>query len=593
MKQSLVHNFYIQKYIFRFIPLYAVMKIITSVITAALEFFLFTYSFKYVMDSIEAHRRFFDIVPVFIAAGAVTLAVVYMKKWMDNQYLPVCREKLAQKMKSRLLEKAAAADLACYDDPYFYDRFMNAHKNADTTALAVFHTHVELLEQLLSIFGFFALLIVLDTIGLVFAVTGFVSGSIINIIYNKLTVQCELIVSPLYRKRDYTGRIFFLPDYAKELRLSSIHLPLIQHFEAAIKDITAIHCKYGKTLIFLRLTHFAATVFLTNIVYLVILIYKITVLKTISIGTFTALYLCMDKLGYWLPVLTETVTDCFKHSLHAGLFRTAENYKNTVQDTGTQTLKTEPADIRINKVCFRYPGCAEPVLHDISLYIRKHEKIAIVGYNGSGKSTLVKLLLRLYDPDAGSLTVHDNDIRSYSLQTYRNYIGAVFQDFQTYACTLAENIAMETDVEPNRVADALEQSGLHRRVSGGQKGLYTELGRELHEDGLLFSGGELQKLALARVFYRQFPCIIFDEPSAALDPISEQRFYAAIRGHFRESTVIFVSHRLAGTKDADRIYMMAEGRIIEQGTHTELMNINGEYARLFRLQAEKYTPSCS
>lgn len=588
LKRNIIPVFYMQHFIFRYIPFYAAVKILTVSINAGLELFLFTYSFKYIMDSIAEHKRFFEILPAFVIAALITLAVIYLKKWTENQYLPVCREKLAQKMKTHLLQKAVATGLVCYDNPHFYDSFMNAHKNADTAALDAFHTYVELLGQLVSISGFFALLFSLDIFGLVCAAAGFTLGSIIDIIYNKLTVTCETALQPLYRKRDYTGRIFFLPDFAKELRVSRIGIPLIHHFEAAVKDIIALNRRYGKKLIFLRLIHFACTVFLTDIVYLAVLVYRIAVLKTLSIGNFTALYLCMDKLGYWLPAFAETLAECFKHRLHAGLFRAFETYENTVKDSGRCPLNNKPADIHVRHVWFRYPGSNKPALRNITFHIQKNEKIAIVGYNGSGKSTLVKLLLRLYDPDEGRITVDGKDIRTYTLQTYRNYIGAVFQDFQTYACTAAENTAMDIRPDIEHAEYALKQSGLFRRIDGEHKGVHTQLGRELYEDGLLMSGGELQKLALARVFYRTFSCIIFDEPSAALDPISEHRFYASIRENFRDTAVIFISHRLTGAKDADRIYMMSEGRIIEHGTHTELMALHGEYAKLFQLQAEKY-----
>ncbi len=588
MKKKIADQLYMQKYIFRYIPFYALLKIILVVVTSLLDIFLFTYSFKFAIDAVEAGKGFFDILPFFAVAGALSIITVFLRKWVDCQYFPICRERLAQKMKTHLMEKASAVDLACYDQPEYYDTLIMANQNADTNALNIFHTHVELLEQVVSISGFVTILLSLDALGVVFAVVSLVMGLLTNAVFNRLQLKCELELAPLYRKRDYTGRIFFLPDYAKELRMSRIKLPLTAYFKTSIREIVDTNKKYDMRFLVLRLLNFFTTVFLTDAVYMAILVYRIVVSKTLSVGDFTALYLCMDKLSYWLPNLMETLTNYQKHSLHTELFQKFENYQNTVKDEGQVMPGTEAAEIEINNLSFRYPGTDHSVLKDIDLHIRPGEKIAIVGYNGSGKSTLVKLLMRFYDPDRGEIKMQGRNIREYRLTPYRKQIGAVFQDYCTYACSVAENVSMDTKPDEEQVWHALKKSGLAERIDRTEHRTASQFGRELYEDGLILSGGEAHKIALSRAFYHDCRFVILDEPSAALDPISEYSFYESVRENFRNATVIFISHRLSSTRGADRIYMMSNGEIIEQGTHDELMKQNGAYAASFRLQAEKY-----
>ena len=209
----------------------------------------------------------------------------------------------------------------------------------------------------------------------------------------------------------------------------------------------------------------------------------------------------------------------------------------------------------------------------------------MVGYNGAGKTTLTNLLLRLYDVEGGSIEIGGRDIREETVYSHRNRFAAVFQDFQIFSATVGENVALDTEYDEERVWRALELAGFDKALP---QGLQTILLREFDENGLMLSGGEQQKIAIARAFYKACPYIILDEPSANLDPISEYELNRAMMTGAENKTVIFISHRLSTTRHADKIYMMENGRIIESGSHEELMNKGGKYARMFNLQAEKY-----
>jgi ATP-binding cassette subfamily B protein len=247
-------------------------------------------------------------------------------------------------------------------------------------------------------------------------------------------------------------------------------------------------------------------------------------------------------------------------------------------------------------VKYRYEGAETDTLHGVSLRIAPGEKIALVGQNGSGKSTFVKLLLHLYEPSAGSITMDGVPMNDHTLASWRGVFKPVFQDYSTFALSVAENILMRpmrTDPEGEAadralVESAIKQSGAYDRVMKMPHGMDTMLTREFDDKGEVLSGGEAQKIALARVFASDSPVVILDEPTSALDPVAEYRLFENMMEACRGRAVVFISHRLSSAVLADRVYLFEDGRITESGTHRELMEQGGHYADMFRKQAESY-----
>lgn len=244
--------------------------------------------------------------------------------------------------------------------------------------------------------------------------------------------------------------------------------------------------------------------------------------------------------------------------------------------------------IEFRNVSFRYPGTKELVLDHVSLKIEPSEKIAVVGKNGSGKTTLVKLLCRLYEPEEGEILWNGKNIREYDLREWQKIFAIVFQDYSLLSLTLGQNVAASVQYETERAKEVLQLAGFGERLNKLKKGLETVVYPEYEQDGVSFSGGEEQKIAIARAIYKGGQICILDEPTAALDPVSESRVYESFDEIVKGKTAVYISHRLSSCKFSDRIFVLDNGKIAESGTHEALLSKNGLYAQLWQAQAQYY-----
>ncbi len=260
-------------------------------------------------------------------------------------------------------------------------------------------------------------------------------------------------------------------------------------------------------------------------------------------------------------------------------------YKGTIP---TEKRDDNEYEFEFRHVYFKYPDSKEYVLKDVNLKWRIGEKMALVGKNGCGKSTLVKLLTRLYDPTEGEITLNGIDIRKYKYEEYMALFSVVFQDSKMFSFSLAENVAADTEYDPERVRDCVIRAGLGERLSTMENGIETCLYKDFDENGVEISGGEMQKLCLARAIYKGSPFIVLDEPTAALDPISEYDIYTKFNGIVGTRTAIYISHRLSSCRFCDEITVMDNGQIAERGSHDELLDKGGVYKELWTAQAEYY-----
>ena len=313
--------------------------------------------------------------------------------------------------------------------------------------------------------------------------------------------------------------------------------------------------------------------------------------NSISIGDFAALLNGSQEFANILRSIFSFYPTLIKNSLYIDNFFAFINYKNEANTETGILVNSNEVDIKIENVSFKYSNNDNLIIDKINLQIKNREKIAIVGKNGAGKSTLAKLLLKLYDPTEGDIYLNNIKYKDYNINSLRSNFGAAFQDFQYYSATIAENILMrkvEDKADEELVWDALHKSGLIEKIKNLKNGINTILTKEFCEEGTLLSGGEVQKLVIARVYARKCNFVILDEPSSFLDPISENELNTRMLTIFKNKTVILISHRLSTVCNADRILLLENGSITESGTHQDLMKLNKKYADMFNMQAKNY-----
>lgn len=312
--------------------------------------------------------------------------------------------------------------------------------------------------------------------------------------------------------------------------------------------------------------------------------------EDLSVSAFLLYFTAISTFTTWVNGILQQCSDLHKESLDISSLRTFLDYPDPFRfQNGKPIPPKAPYELRLEQVSYRYPGAARDTIHQMNLTLHPGEKLAIVGLNGAGKTTLVKLLCGLLDPTKGRVLLNGQDIRDFNRQDYYALFSAVFQNYSLLDVTLAENIAQDyKDINEKRIWDCLEKAGLTQMVQQLQTGLATHTGREVYLDGVLFSGGQTQRLMLARALYKNSPILLLDEPTAALDPLAENDIYLKYHEMTEGKTSLFISHRLASTRFCDRILYLEHGTILEEGTHEELLQAGGAYAQLFDTQSRYY-----
>lgn len=596
-QQVWANNLFLIRLCYQASPAYVIL-VTFDVIRNSLSIFIeHTYGIGYVLEAAEFHYPF-RRVAIFVLGLAlfVTIEMVF-SAWVTNyiaaKYLP----KVRQDVRMMLYEKASSMDLKCYDNPEYYNELVlvmsEADKQIDRCITFLENTFSGIVTLLSTGIYFFYK----DSFSILFAVVAFVMAFAFNQIYNRLSFKLRIEKNPLERKREYVKRVFYMQDYAKELRLNAgVADILYQNFEHCNDEIYQTEKKYMIRRFWISfLRRYISNGFISDVVYIGYLIYRAIVMGALSYSSVAILYNSFGRLKRGMNVFTDVYPYACETSLYVQRIRDFLAIEPEIVSGAGLKVPEGAKTVELKNVCFGYEKQEleekKRIINNVSFSINPGEKIAIVGYNGAGKTTLMKLILRLYDPQSGQIILNGTDIRDYEVQDYRKAIGAVFQDFKIFAASVKENVLMDVISEEMREEDickALEQSGFSKRLSTLPDGIDTMMTTEFDKRGVNLSGGESQKLAVSRGFYKDAGLIILDEPSSALDPIAEYQLNQAMLKMAEHRTVVFISHRLSTTRLADRIILMENGSIKEQGTHDELLEAGGIYARMWKVQAEQY-----
>ncbi len=572
------------------IPLYFYLYTFYVVFVAFVTVVTGSVSLKFILDSLEKGQKFENLILILLGISGL----IIVRNLLGSYLIEYLKEKASisykEKISLNIFNKAYKMDTEMYENPEFYNDFVWAASQADEKGFKIFGSYILLLAAFSDLFFLGSVMVALKPPLILISLLMSVIKFWVNQKAIKLSFEIEKENKPYERERDYSQRIFYLSDYAKEIRLTNIHSVLYKRFRSSNESMRNTFDEKSKGI----LKIFFVTDFFHHFVLtfgiLLYLVYEIMVNKCLSIGDFAALSLVAMRFVNRTGGFMTAVNNFSEHSLYIEKYRNFISYKPKIEDHKGKEAPNEQGTIQFDNVSFTYSGASSPSLKNVSLIIKPNEKIAIVGYNGAGKSTLIKLLLRLYDTSKGNIFINDINIKDFDTNSYRAKFGTVFQDFQIFATSLGENVAMKPigEQENQPIQNVLEACELEARLKELPKGIQTQLTKEYFEDGVNLSGGESQKVAISRVFYGDCPYVIMDEPSSALDPISEYRLNEKIVELGNDKTVIFISHRLSTTVMADRIYMFEDGQIIEEGSHKALMAQNGKYAEMFEIQGRYY-----
>ena len=557
-------------------------------INAPLDFLTGSFLIKLIVDGIENGMPASFILTYMIVMGSIYIAVSMTQNYFWNVKSPMATNKISASLRKRLFRKAREVDLACYETPSFYDKYVKAFDESTKRISKVMNTISNLIWRIVTLMCSSFLIFFIDPWLILFGLFPLLLG-FVRKWANRLNHDHTTDQKPVDREVRYIRRTFYLGDYAKEMRTGGMPSLMLGRLGTTFGRFRELRIKYG--------IKRAAARFLQNVGIDVVCIlgsmlyaaWKTVALGEMSIGDCIVIFSSIGTISWCLSSLVASFAEFGEHSLFLEDVRYFLDYEPSIKENEDAPCAKRGA-LRMEGVSFRYDGAEENALTDVNMEIREGERIAIVGHNGSGKTTLVKLLLRLYDVTDGKITLSGDDIRTLKLSSYRRMYSSVMQDYRLFSLSVRDNVTMRRAREGDSelVTEALKNSGAYEKITTLDHGIDTMLTREFDSDGANLSGGEGQKVALARVFAADTPYIILDEPSSALDPIAEHRMFTNMMRASEGKSVIFISHRLSSAVDADRIYLMEHGRVLEEGTHASLMEQNGRYAEMFRMQAESY-----
>lgn len=435
----------------------------------------------------------------------------------------------------------------------------------------------------------FCMMFEVDAISVLFVIFPIIGNFVFDRKLGRIDFQRNKDMAPHNRKIAYVNRVMYLADYAKEVRLTKAFALMKRNYREAIQGVAEVTKKYtAKATIF----HWLRVQFTFSFIFEGVLMYgayRTIVSRTMSLAQLAVLTSMMVSATWILIGFTESLVKAFKNGLFVDNLRGFLEHQEKIPE---DYAGADPGDfigsIEFRDVSFSYKD--EPVINHLSFELRGGQTYALVGHNGAGKTTIIKLLMRFYDPDEGEIFLNGRNIKEFELRKYRALFATAFQDHQIFSLSVMENVLMRkgTADDEEQVVQALKMAGIYDKVTSLPKGIHTILTKEFAEDGAVLSGGEYQKIVVARAFVKDSSCKVFDEPSSALDPIADYELFEHILESGREKTMLFISHRLSSVQNADWVLMLEHGKVIEEGTHAVLMQKKGAYADMYEKQAVNY-----
>ena len=537
---------------------------------------------------IYTEGRISSIVLLYLGAYLILqLLVAILRSFGDFLFHRVKNQTMYLLDKS-IMQKTTEVDAGFFDDPANRDALTAAKESGIYISGNVTTTIYYIVQLVTLIWALVMFLTHQWLVGLVYIFT-YIPGVILSFNQKEKIDEFSMRKIPYEREKNYYKSILTSEHFAKELRLYQ----LADRFKEKYNELWN-KIRKERTKLFYRGSAFSLlSIFLTyvGLVFVIIFSVRSVIMKTMTIGT---LVLFIGLAGEAGDKLNETLEGAsfLSEIVNARVekFKAFLNYENQVKYGNGRLVRSCPT-IEFKNVSFKYPGNDQYTIHNLNLIIESGKKIALVGINGAGKTTIVKLLLRFYEPEVGQILLDGMDIHFYSREDLNRIFGVCFQNVSKYSLTLKENLSL-SDISRSDDAEALLfaaiSTGADEIIKQLPQGLDSDMTRDFNDEGVELSGGQWQKIALSRTFFRNAGIIILDEPSSALDPEAEDRIFSSFKKICEDRSGILISHRLSSVMLVDKIAVIENGTVIESGTHDELMEKDGRYAELYRTQSERY-----
>lgn len=544
-----------------------------------------------VEELMNARRADYILTVIFIGCFIYTILTIF-KNYFNAKCIPGYA-RIRNAFTIRHWDKTLTMDYEHLEDKDMLDQNRRALRAVSSTSLgfeAAIKKMFELFSYGLSLIGYIAIISRLHFLVVILIALVVIINFYIDLSTKRYDQKLNISNITLQRKADYLSNLMHDFTYAKDIRLYRMNDWIYKDFDHTYEANIDVQRRIQRRNLISGIAIQCGVISQMAASY-GYLVYRVLI-NTISIADFLMFSTTINKLNESLQQCIQLYTGIIKD------FMTIDDYRCYMEQEPTTHSPKLPVkgfnhEFSFSDLCYRYPGTNKYALHYINGVIKKGERIAIVGPNGSGKTTFIKLLLRLYNASEGEIRIDNENINKFECKPYFDLFSVVFQDIKVLAFTLAENISLQESQTTNtaKVISSLKQVGLWEKVSEMPKRIHTSLLQIFDDSGIDLSGGEKQKLAAARAFYKDAPVVILDEPTAALDPLSEYQIFKRFDEMVKDKTAFYISHRLSSTRFCDRILVFNEGTIVESGSHLELLNKQGLYAHMFNVQAQYYQES--
>lgn len=567
--------------------------IMPAAVFAQTSYFVFVNFFqavlflKVLLSLIEGNASFSYYVKILLAFVGLSMLNEVIVVGCDY-LLNVSAKRVFKGLNNMIFKKASEVDVACYEDPVFYDSYKRATDILNSGFfLGYCLQFARVIANLLSLILIVGVVATIDKAYLIFLAPVSIVF-VVEIIKSKLIYKKDLSMTSNNRIKAYAQRTVFLKDFSKDVRCSNIFGVMLRNYQRAVDDNVRIIKTYGKKLFFFSMTGSIFGELVPIVGTYALASYKFYNNAGADISGFSVVLSAINSVRTCAEDIARSFAELSNMALYFQNLRDFFEYEPKITSGGKQAGELESLEIK--NVSFKYPHSEKYSLKNVNIKIEKGQTVALVGVNGAGKSTLVKLLLRFYDPTEGEILYNGVNIKEYDVLSLRSKIATVFQDYKTFALSVAENVMCRECDENDKIQaeQMLRRSGAWDKIATLEDGVDTVLTREFDDNGAGLSGGENQKLAVARMFAKDFELAILDEPSSALDPIAEYKMYENLIAATENKTVIYISHRLSSAVLSDKIFVLDGGTVSESGSHAELMARGGKYSRMFTLQASSY-----